>query len=120
MMTIEEIAKTRWTFGVNVFSSGFTPYRAILDEIEQRLSQIIVSVLFEFNDEETRSTAYNAAVAIMEEFAGRVLDYRVVCDSINNSAETIAKSEFNLDVYLKFHPNQHYIQVNLHAAKTQP
>lgn len=95
-----------------------TPYRGILDEIEQRLSQIVRVALFELNDETTRSTAYNLAVSIMQEFAGRVFDYRIVCDNGNNSEEIIAKSEFNLDVYLKFHPNQTYIQVNLHAAKT--
>ena len=47
-----------------------------------------------------------------------VYDYKVVCDSTNNTAEVIDRNEFVGDIYIKPARSINFIQLNFIAVRT--
>ena len=47
-----------------------------------------------------------------------ITDYRVVCDSTNNTAEVIDRNEFVGDIYIKPAKSINYIQLNFVAVRS--
>ena len=88
--------------------------------LEKAISVVAKSMLFEFNDEFTRSQFVNLIAPFLREVQGRrgVTDFKVVCDSSNNTGDVIDGNNFVGDIYVKPARSINYIQLNFIAARS--
>ena len=88
--------------------------------LEKAISVVAKSMLFEFNDEFTRSQFVNLIAPFLREVQGRrgVTDFKVVCDSSNNSGQVIDANQFVGDIYIKPTRSINFIQLNFIAARS--
>ncbi len=76
--------------------------------------------LFEFNDDLTRRTFVNAVEPFLAEVQARrgLTDYKVVCDTSNNTGQVIDSNQFVADIYLKPARSINFITLNFVAVRT--
>lgn len=76
--------------------------------------------LFEFNDAFTRAQFRNLVEPFLRDIRGRrgIIDFRVVCDSTNNTGEVIDNNEFVADIYIKPARSINFITLNFVATRT--
>ena len=76
--------------------------------------------LFEFNDEFTRAQFRNMVEPFLRDVQGRrgIFDFKVVCDSTNNTGEVIDRNEFIGDIYVKPARSINFITLNFIAVRT--
>ena len=76
--------------------------------------------LFEFNDEFTRAQFVALVEPFLRDVKGRrgIYDYRVVCDTTNNTPEVIDTNRFVGDIYIKPARSINFIQLNFVAVRT--
>jgi len=76
--------------------------------------------LFEFNDEFTRAQFRNMVEPFLRDVQGRrgIFDFKVVCDSTNNTGEVIDRNEFIGDIYIKPARAINFITLNFIAVRT--
>ena len=76
--------------------------------------------LFEFNDEFTRAQFRNMVEPFLRDVQGRrgITDFKVVCDSSNNTGEVIDRNEFIGDIYVKPARAINFITLNFIATRT--
>ena len=76
--------------------------------------------LFEFNDEFTRAQFRNLVEPFLRDVQGRrgIFDFRVVCDTTNNTGEVIDRNEFIGDIYIKPARSINFITLNFIAVRT--
>ena len=76
--------------------------------------------LFEFNDEFTRAQFVNLIEPFLRDIQGRrgIYDYRVVCDTTNNTPEIIDRNEFVGDIYVKPARSVNFIRLNFVSVRT--
>ena len=94
--------------------------RRLFLNIEKRARALAEGVLFEQNDNVTRSS-FNAALSgYLSEVQARrgVTDYLVVCDDSNNTAEVIDRNEFVAEIFVKPTRSINYVTVTVTATKT--
>ena len=94
--------------------------RRLFLAIEKRIGQLSKSVLFELNDETTRSSFFSAANSYMSEVKAKrgVIDYLVVCDETNNTADVIDRNEFVAEIYVKPSRSINYVTITFVATRT--
>ena len=94
--------------------------RRLFLNIEKRARQLAEGVLFEQNDDITRSSFNSALSSYMSEIQARrgVTDYLVVCDETNNTAEVIDRNEFVAEIFVKPTRSINYVTVTVTATKT--
>ena len=88
--------------------------------LEREISKISRNVLFEFNDNVTRTMFVNNVAPFLRDVQSRrgLLDFLVVCDQSNNTPEVIDRNEFVADIYIKPNKSINYITLNFVATKT--
>jgi phage tail sheath protein FI len=88
--------------------------------LEKAIAIVAKSMLFEFNDEFTRSQFVNLIAPFLREVQGRrgITDFKVVCDSSNNTGEVVDGNRFVGDIYIKPTRSINYIQLNFIAARS--
>ena len=88
--------------------------------LEKTIARLSRSQLFEFNDEFTRSMFRNAVEPFLRDVQARrgLVDYRVICDDTNNTAEVIAQNRFVGDIFVKPSLSINYIQLNFVAVRS--
>ena len=94
--------------------------RRLFLNIEKRARALAEGVLFEQNDNVTRSS-FNAALSgYLSEVQARrgVTDYLVVCDDTNNTPEVIDRNEFVAEIFVKPTRSINYVTVTVTATKT--
>ena len=94
--------------------------RRLFLNIEKRVKGLAEGVLFEQNDEITRS-GFNAALSgYMSEVQARrgVTDYLVVCDTSNNTPEIIDRNEFVAEIFVKPTRSINFVTVTVTATKS--
>ena len=94
--------------------------RRLFLNIEKRIKGLAEGVLFEQNDEITRS-GFNAALSgYMSEVQARrgVTDYLVVCDTSNNTPEIIDRNEFVAEIFVKPTRSINFVTVTVTATKS--
>ena len=94
--------------------------RRLFLNIEKRARGLAEGVLFEQNDEITRS-GFNAALSgYLSEVQARrgVIDYLVICDDTNNTGEVIDRNEFVAEVFVKPTRSINYVTVTVTATKS--
>jgi phage tail sheath protein FI len=94
--------------------------RRLFIVLEKAIARAARSSLFEFNDEFTRSQFVNLVEPFLRDVQGRrgIFDFRVVCDTTNNTAEVIDRNEFVGDIYIKPARSINFIQLNFVATRT--
>lgn len=88
--------------------------------LEKSISTASKYQLFEFNDDFTRSQFKNMVEPFLRDIQGRrgITDFKVVCDSSNNTGDVIDRNEFVGDIYIKPARSISYISLNFIATRT--
>jgi hypothetical protein len=94
--------------------------RRLFIVLEKAISNAAKAMLFEFNDEFTRSQFVNMVTPFLREVQGRrgITDFKCVCDSSNNTGAVIDANNFVGDIYIKPNRSINYIQLNFIAARS--
>jgi hypothetical protein len=94
--------------------------RRLFIVLEKAISTAATSTLFELNDDFTRAQFRNLVEPYLRDIQARrgIYDYRVVCDSTNNTAERVDRNEFWGDIYIKPARAVNFIQLNFVAVRS--
>lgn len=94
--------------------------RRLFIVLEKSISVAAQSSMFEFNDEFTRSQFVNLVEPFLRSVQGRrgIYDFKVVCDTTNNTPEVIDANRFVGDIYVKPARSINYIQLNFVAVRS--
>ena len=94
--------------------------RRLFIVLEKSIAKAARSSLFEFNDEFTRAAFVNLVEPYLRDVQGRrgIYDFRVVCDTTNNTGEIIDQNQFVGDIYIKPARSINFIQLNFVAVRT--
>lgn len=112
-------------FGDKTATNVPTPFdrinvRRLFNMLKKNIGDSSKYRLFENNDSFTRSSfrmetsQYLAGIKAL----GGVIDYRVVCDTTNNTGTVIDRNEFVASIYIKPARSINYITLNLVATST--
>lgn len=88
--------------------------------LEKAISTSAKYSLFEQNDEITRAQFVSTITPFLRDVQGRrgVTDFKVVCDTTNNTAGVIDNNQFVGDIYIKPSRSINFIQLNFVAVGT--
>lgn len=88
--------------------------------LERTISRAAKSAMFEFNDDVTRSQFVNMVEPYLRYVQGRrgVTDYRVICDTTNNTQEVIDRNEFVGDIFIKPAKSINFVRLNFVAVRS--
>jgi phage tail sheath protein FI len=94
--------------------------RRLFIVLEKAIAIAAKAMLFEFNDEFTRSQFVNIVSPFLREVQGRrgLTDFKVVCDSSNNTGQVIDTNNFVGDIFIKPNRSINFIQLNFIAARS--
>ena len=94
--------------------------RRLFIVLEKAIATAAKYSLFEFNDEFTRAQFRNLVEPFLRDVQGRrgIYDFRVVCDTTNNTSGVIDRNEFIGDIYIKPAKSINFIQLNFVAVRT--
>jgi phage tail sheath protein FI len=94
--------------------------RRLFIVLEKAISTAAKYQLFELNDEFTRAMFRNMTEPFLREIKGRrgITDFKVVCDSTNNTGEIIDSNQFVADIYIKPARSINFITLNFIATRT--
>jgi hypothetical protein len=94
--------------------------RRLFIYVEDAISRAAKDVLFEFNDEITRTNFVNTIEPFLRDVQAKrgIFDYVVICDETNNTAAVIDANEFRADIYIKPTRSINFIGLTFIATKT--
>jgi hypothetical protein len=94
--------------------------RRLFIVLEKAIAKAAQYSLFEFNDDFTRAQFVALVTPFLREVQGRrgIYDFRVVCDSTNNTGFVIDSNQFVGDIYIKPARSINFIQLNFVAVGT--
>ena len=94
--------------------------RRLFIVLEKAIATAAKFTLFEFNDDFTRAQFRNLVEPYLREIQGRrgIYDFKVVCDTTNNTPEVIDSNQFIGDIYIKPARSINFIQLNFVAVRT--
>ena len=94
--------------------------RRLFLSIERAISVAARNVMFEFNDEFTRAEFVNVVEPFLREIKGRrgITDFKLVCDSTNNTSAVIDRNEFIANVFVKPARSINFVTLNFVAVRT--
>jgi hypothetical protein len=94
--------------------------RRLFIVLEKAIATATKFTLFEFNDDFTRAQFRNLVEPFLRDVQGRrgIYDFKVVCDTTNNTGEVIDRNEFIGDIYIKPAKSINFIQLNFVAVRT--
>jgi hypothetical protein len=83
--------------------------------IKKSLAPVARSILFEQNDSITRSRFKIAAEGFLDRLVGQrgITEYRVICDSTNNTPEVVEANYFVADILIKPITSINYVKITL-------
>jgi phage tail sheath protein FI len=94
--------------------------RRLFIVLEKAIARASRYSLFEFNDEFSRGQFVALVTPFLRDIQGRrgIYDYKVVCDTTNNTGEVIDSNQFVGDIYIKPARSINFIQLNFVAVRT--
>jgi len=94
--------------------------RRLFIVLEKAISTAAQFSLFELNDEFTRAQFVSLVSPFLRDVQGRrgITDFKVVCDSTNNTSQVIDSNQFVGDIYIKPARSINFIQLNFVAVAT--
>ena len=94
--------------------------RRLFIVLEKTIAKASQYSLFEFNDDFTRNQFVALVSPFLRDIQGRrgITDFRVVCDTTNNTSQVIDSNQFVGDIYIKPARSINFIQLNFVAVRT--
>jgi phage tail sheath protein FI len=94
--------------------------RRLFIVLEKAIARAAQFSMFEFNDEFTRAQFVALVNPFLRDVQGRrgTTDFKVVCDTTNNTAQVIDSNQFVGDIYIKPARSINFIQLNFVAVGT--
>ena len=94
--------------------------RRLFIVLEKSIAKAAQFSLFEFNDEFTRAQFVALVTPFLRDVQGRrgITDFKVVCDTTNNTSQVIDSNQFVGDIYIKPARSINFIQLNFVAVGT--
>ena len=94
--------------------------RRLFIVLEKAISIASRAQLFELNDEITRSNFVAMTEPFLRDIQGRrgITDFKVVCDTTNNTGDVIDRNEFRADIYVKPARSINFITLTFIATRT--
>ena len=94
--------------------------RRLFIVLQKTISRAANSLMFEFNDEFTRTQFRNLVEPFLRDVQGRrgVTDFRVICDETNNTSQVVDSNRFVGDIYIKPARSINFIQLNFVAVRS--
>jgi len=94
--------------------------RRLFLTIEQALQRSSEALLFELNDQTTRSNFVNIVEPYLRDVQAKrgLYDYIVICDETNNTPDVIDNNEFRADIFLKPTKSINYVTLTFVATRT--
>jgi hypothetical protein len=94
--------------------------RRLFITLEKSIAQAAKYSMFELNDEFTRAQFVALVTPFLRDIQGRrgITDFKVVCDSTNNTQQIVDSNQFVGDIYIKPARSVNYIQLNFVAIGT--
>ena len=94
--------------------------RRLFLNVEKRVEALGKGVLFEINDETTRSGFLATINGYLNDIVAQqgITDFLVVCDSSNNTADVIDRNEFVAELFIKPARSINYVTVTFTATRT--
>lgn len=94
--------------------------RRLFIVLEKAIATAAKFQLFEINDDFTRAQFRSLVEPFLRDVQGRrgITDFRVKCDSTNNTGEIVDRNEFVADIFIKPARSINFITLNFVAART--
>ena len=94
--------------------------RRLFIVLEKTISKAAQYSLFEFNDAFTQAQFVALVTPFLRDVQGRrgITDFKVVCDSTNNTPAVVDANQFVGDIYIKPSRSINFIQLNFVAVRT--
>ena len=94
--------------------------RRLFIALEKAIAKAAQYSMFEFNDEFTRAQFVSIINPFLRDIQGRrgITDFKVDCDTTNNTPQIIDSNQFVGDIYVKPARSINYIQLNFVAVAT--
>ena len=94
--------------------------RRLFIVIEKAIAIAAKFQLFEFNDSFTRAQFTSLLTPFLRDVQGRrgIYDFKVICNTSNNTPEIIDRNEFVADIFIKPAKSINFIQLNFIATRT--
>jgi hypothetical protein len=94
--------------------------RRLFMVLEKAISIASRAQLFELNDDITRSNFVAMTEPFLRDVQGRrgITDFKVVCDTSNNTGDVIDRNEFRADIYIKPARSINFITLTFVATRT--
>lgn len=94
--------------------------RRLFIVLEKSIATASRYIMFEFNDQFTQAQFRNLVEPFLRNVQGRqgITDYRVICDSSNNTPDVIDSNNFVADIFIKPARSINFIQLNFIATPT--
>jgi hypothetical protein len=94
--------------------------RRLFITLEKSITKAAQYSLFEMNDEFTRAQFVSLVTPFLRDIQGRrgITDFKVVCDTTNNTPQVIDSNQFVGDIYIKPARSVNFIQLNFVAVGT--
>ena len=94
--------------------------RRLFITLEKAIAKSAQYSMFEFNDEFTRAQFVSIVTPFLRDIQGRrgITDFKVVCDTTNNTPQVIDSNQFVGDIYVKPARSINFIQLNFIAVAT--
>ena len=94
--------------------------RRLFIVIEKTLERAANAQLFEINDDTTRTAFVSIVDPYLRDVQAKrgLYDYRVICDTSNNTPDLIDNNEFRADIFLKPVKSINYITLTFVATRT--
>ena len=108
------------TMQVNPSAFDRINVRRLFIVLEKAISIAARQMLFEFNDPFTRAQFVNLIAPYLREIKGRrgITDFKVVCDSTNNTGQVVDTNNFVGDIFVKPTRSINFIQLNFVATRS--
>ena len=94
--------------------------RRLFIVLEKAIARFARAQLFEFNDTFARLSFVSAVEPFLRDVRGRdgITDFKVVCDTTNNTSDVVDRNEFRGDIYVKPNRSINFIQLNFVAVRS--
>jgi hypothetical protein len=94
--------------------------RRLFMVLEKTISKASKAQLFELNDDVTRNNFLAMTEPFLRNVQGRrgITDFKVVCDTSNNTGDVIDRNEFVADIYIKPARSINFITLTFVATRT--
>jgi len=107
------------TFTIKPGSFSRINVRRLFIALQTTIGALAGDLLFEQNDDATRSSFLNAVEPYLRSVQGQrgVTDFRVICDASNNPDAVINANEFIADIYVRPVSSINFIQLNFVSVR---